>query len=68
MPSRLAKFTQSEAKRLFKAAAMAGVNVRVEFRADGTIIATAGAAAPTADVDTDLDVWMKEHADTIERP
>jgi hypothetical protein len=41
MSARLAKFTQSDAKRLFKAAAMAGVSVSVEFRPDGTIIATA---------------------------
>jgi hypothetical protein len=45
MRSRLANFTQSHAKRLFKAAAAAaaaaGVDVRVEFRPDGTIIATA---------------------------
>jgi hypothetical protein len=45
MRSRPANFTQSHAKRLFKAAAAAaaaaGVDVRVEFRPDGTIIATA---------------------------
>jgi hypothetical protein len=41
MPTRFAKFTQSDAKRLFKAAASAGVKVRVEFRPDGTIIAIA---------------------------
>jgi hypothetical protein len=35
-----AKFTQSDAERLFKAAAKAGVSVRVEFRSDRTIIAT----------------------------
>jgi len=39
MSSRPAKFTQSEVERLFKAAAKAGVNVRVEFRHEGTIIA-----------------------------
>jgi hypothetical protein len=45
MRSRLANFTQSHAKRLFKAAAAAGVDVRVEFRPDGTIIATAHKSA-----------------------
>jgi hypothetical protein len=40
MTSRPAKFTQSHANRLFKAAAKAGVNLRVEFHPDGTIIAT----------------------------
>ena len=46
-----AKFTQSDAERLFKAAARAGVNVRVEFRSDRTIIATTG--KPT-DLNDDL--------------
>jgi hypothetical protein len=41
MDSRLAKFTQSDAKRLFKAAVKAVVDVRLEFRPDGMIIATA---------------------------
>ena len=35
-----AKFTQTDAQRLFKAAAKAGVTVRVEFRPDRTIIVT----------------------------
>jgi hypothetical protein len=35
-----AKFTQSDAERLFRAAANAGVSVRVEFRSDRTIIVT----------------------------
>ena len=39
--ARFGKFTQSDAKRLFKAALNAGVDVRLEFRPDGTIIATA---------------------------
>jgi hypothetical protein len=43
-----AKFTQSDAERLFKAAARAGVKVRVEFRSDRSIIAT-------TDKPTDLD-------------
>jgi hypothetical protein len=37
MPTRLANVTQAQAKRLFKAAASAGVTV--EFRPDGTIVA-----------------------------
>jgi hypothetical protein len=41
MPTRSAKFTQSDAKRLFKAGVKAGVDVTVEFRPDGTIIAAA---------------------------
>jgi hypothetical protein len=40
MRSRLAKFTESDAKRLFKAAVKAGVDVHLEFRPDGIIIAT----------------------------
>jgi hypothetical protein len=35
-----ARFTQSDAERLFKAAAKAGVNVRVEFRSDRSIVVT----------------------------
>ena len=35
-----AKFTQSDAQRLFKAAAKAGVSVHVEFRPDRTIVVT----------------------------
>ena len=35
-----AKFTQSDAERLFKAAAKAGINVRVEFRSDHSIVVT----------------------------
>lgn len=41
MRTRLAKLTQSDAKRLFKAAVEAGVDLRLEFRPDGAIIATA---------------------------
>jgi hypothetical protein len=41
MSRRAANFTQAHAKRLFKAAAAAGVDVTVEFRPDGTIVATA---------------------------
>jgi hypothetical protein len=40
MPRGRAKFTQTDAERLFKAAANAGVSVRVEFRSDRTIIVT----------------------------
>ncbi len=64
MRSRLARFTESDAKRLFKAAVKAGVDVRLEFRPDGTIIATSGSAtagANSEDVDTELDKWMKKH-------
>jgi hypothetical protein len=64
MSSRQAKFTQSDAKRLFKAAAKAGVNVRVEFRSDGTIIATTGNVGTVSainDVNSELDEWMEEH-------
>jgi hypothetical protein len=39
MRNRLGKFTQSDARRLFKAAVKAGVDVRLEYRPDGTIIA-----------------------------
>jgi hypothetical protein len=38
MSTRLANFTQAQAKRLFRAAVSAGVTV--EFRPDGTIVAT----------------------------
>ena len=40
MSNRPTKFTQSDAKRFFKAAAKAGVDVRLEFRPDGTVVAT----------------------------
>jgi hypothetical protein len=59
MPSAPAKVTQSDANRLFKAAAKAGVKVRLEFRPDGTIIATTVGTAP--DVGTELDEWMEKH-------
>lgn len=42
MAPRLRRFTQSDASRLFKAAVKAGVDVSLEFRLDGTIIATIG--------------------------
>lgn len=62
MPARFSKFTQTDAKRLFKAAARAGVKVRVEFRPDGTIIATTESEATTPEhVDADLDTWMRKH-------
>jgi phosphopantetheine adenylyltransferase len=64
MPRRTAKLLQSDAKRLFKAASEAGVNVRVEFRSDGTIVATTcsrGAIAAIAERANDLDEWMKTH-------
>lgn len=65
MPTRPANLSQSDATRLFKAAAKANVVVRIEFRPDGTIIATTGrvAAPPAEDGSTDLDKWMeKQHA------
>jgi len=40
-----AKFTESDAGRIFKAARKAGVDVKVEFRPDGTIVATTGKTA-----------------------
>ena len=46
-----AKFTQSDAERLFKAAARAGVKVRVEFRSDRTIIVTTDKPADPTDDD-----------------
>ena len=65
----VAKFTQSDAGRIFKAARKAGVDVKVEFRPDGTIIATTGKAmASTTDeklsVDDELEQWQrkKSHA------
>jgi hypothetical protein len=64
MSSRRPKFTQSDARRLFQAAATAGVNLRVEFRPDGTIIASTGngGALPVIDsLNVDLDEWMKKH-------
>jgi hypothetical protein len=64
MSNRPARFTQSDAKRLFNAAANAGVNVRVEFHPDGTIIASIGNRVTELvpnDADTDLDKWMKKH-------
>ena len=64
MRSRLTKFTQADAKRLFKAAVKAGVNVRVEFWPDGTIIAstvTGTTRLLPEDVNGDLDTWIKKH-------
>ena len=43
-----AKFTQSDAERLFKAAAKAGINVRVEFRSDHSIVVTTDKSADLA--------------------
>lgn len=64
MANRSTKFTQSDVKRLFKAAMSAGVRVRVEFHPDGTIVASTGEASASCDRDTDLDKWMKKHADS----
>jgi hypothetical protein len=53
-----AKFTQSDAERLFKAAAKAGVSVRVEFRSDRTIIATTAEVSKTpSDNQEDRNEW-----------
>jgi hypothetical protein len=64
MSTRPNKFSQSQANRLVKAAAKAGVNMRLEFRPDGTIIAITGRVATPPmheDADTELDKWMKKH-------
>jgi hypothetical protein len=64
MSNRPTKFTQSDAKRFFKAAAKAGVDVRLEFRPDGTVVATTNGAVSTVATDeakNDLDSWMKKH-------
>jgi hypothetical protein len=53
-----AKFTQSDAERLLKAAAKAGVSVRVEFRSDRTIIATTAEVSKTpSDNQEDRNEW-----------
>jgi len=53
-----AKFTQTDAERLFKAAANAGVSVRVEFRSDRTIIATtAEISKPPSENQEDRNEW-----------
>jgi hypothetical protein len=62
--SRPAKFTQAEVRRLFAAAAEVGINVRLEIRPDGTLIATCGCKTtevPPKYADTELDTWMKKH-------
>jgi hypothetical protein len=48
MPARFANFTQTQAKRLLKAAVSAGVTV--EFRPDGTIVATPQKPTEVAEV------------------
>jgi hypothetical protein len=40
-----AKFTQSDVARILRGAEAVGVEVRMEFRPDGTIIVTKGRAA-----------------------
>jgi hypothetical protein len=60
MRSRHTKFTQA----LVKAAAEARVNVHLEYRPDGTIIACIGAKTINVhadDLETELDVWMRKH-------
>lgn len=57
--------TQSFTKRLFEAAAKVGLNVRVEFHPDGTIVATTTTAPMLPvpdDAATELERWMKQHA------
>ena len=51
-----AKFTQSDACRIFKAARNAGVEVEVVFRRNGDIVATTGKLA-TANSETGRDDW-----------
>jgi hypothetical protein len=60
---RRAKFTEADAKRLFRAAAKAGLNVRVEFRLDGTIVAFTDNTTTAATINNpnELDEWMKNH-------
>jgi hypothetical protein len=56
-------FSQSCANRLFKAAACAGVNVRLEFP-DGTVMEITGSASTEPllrDANSDLDKWIREH-------
>jgi hypothetical protein len=53
MRSRAGNITESHAKRLFKAAAAAGVDVTVEFRPDGTIVATTRKPAEPDTADSD---------------
>jgi hypothetical protein len=45
LSGRAAKFTQAEIGRIFKAAAEAGLDVRVEIREDGIIATTVSKAA-----------------------
>ena len=66
MSRRVAKFTQSDAARIFKAARKAGVDVTVEFRPDGIIVATTGKAATVSaadeklSVDDELEQWRRK--------
>jgi hypothetical protein len=63
MSRRPAKFTQTQVSRLFAAAAKVGVNLRLEIRPDGTLIANSESKTtePPTCVDTELDTWMKRH-------
>lgn len=45
-----AKFTQSDINRIFKAAKKTGVNVQVEFRPDGTMVATTSRLGPNGEM------------------
>jgi len=69
----VAKFTQSDAGRIFKAARKAGVDVTVEFRPDGIIVATTGKAATVSaadeklSVDDELEQWRRKKSQAVRR-
>jgi hypothetical protein len=58
------KLTEAKVTRLLKAARKADVNVRMEFRSDGTIIVTTakgGDVSVSDNLNSDLDDWMKKN-------
>ena len=59
MSGRVAKFTQADYHRIFKAAEKAGLNVRIE-RPNGTIITTTGKSEENGNGNGALDKWMTE--------
>jgi hypothetical protein len=64
MAKRSANPAQSFAKRLFEAAAKAGVNVRVECHPNGMTVVTTTTAPmlPVSDdAAADLDGWVRKH-------
>ena len=64
MAKRSANPAQSFAKRLFKAASKAGMNVRVELHPDGMTVVTTTSAPmlPVSDdAAADLDGWVRKH-------